>query len=360
MAQPRRTSTTKQTGKGLLELTDSVKNIQTSTTITPLKPRRPPVTRTGDITNKDFPSKRDKPSEPVIDLEMSPSSPAAQDTTIIARHRLFSEKTHPALGVPMLISLPFPATVWSDPDLKDMIVSETLDDLESTTRGDLQFYPEGVFCLTALMVVPDETGSANSSAVVGSGFASASIETFTSESAIRMSSEEISHDIHNIRDIHHHGITSTPPRDTVASHDDSTTSETHFVSTYSESSSMQVVESSSHEENSKTTVISETIDSNDVATPTFIATVPKPVSATPKRAVKLATASSAAADWFSKGLTHLGIGGKKEVREIVTETLSVNESTSDSDKHVFVIATPGQLQSEATKNVEKGCSLILR
>jgi hypothetical protein len=74
---------------------------------------------------------------------------------------------------------------------------------------------------------------------------------------------------------------------------------------------------------------------DDAATPTSSTTFPNLVAMTPKRAVKLATASSAAADWFSKGLTHLGIV-KKESNdsEIVASTSEV--APADDSPNILV------------------------
>jgi hypothetical protein len=145
MTQPRRTSSTRQqiAPKGLVELNESLKNIQQSyaNPANPVKPRRPPATRTNDaITTgkphpKDIFTKRDKPSDPVDLPKRSKKVVTPERMT----RRMVSEKVVPGLGVQMVISLPFALASNNEPDLKDMAASETLDNLESTTKGDLHF-----------------------------------------------------------------------------------------------------------------------------------------------------------------------------------------------------------------------------
>jgi hypothetical protein len=150
MTQPRRTSTTKQMPRGLVELSDSHKNAQQVHPSNPIKPRRPPAPRNTDVTKphpKEFSPLGDAASEPPDSAKEHLKTAISGKEMGVANRRFWSTEVVPGLGVQMLISLPFASMASDDPHLKDMVSSETLDDLESTTRGDLLFYPERIHLL---------------------------------------------------------------------------------------------------------------------------------------------------------------------------------------------------------------------
>jgi hypothetical protein len=137
MSQTRRTSTAKLPAqKGLVELSDSLKNAHqpVANPITLVKPRRPPAARTGDAPKESLPQ-RDTASDP----SHSPQDRKSVIPMGVTGHPFFSKDAVPTLGAHVVIQIPYEMPAWDDPDLNNMVSSEGLDDLESTTRGDLQF-----------------------------------------------------------------------------------------------------------------------------------------------------------------------------------------------------------------------------
>jgi hypothetical protein len=130
-----------------VELSDSHKNAQQVHPSNPIKPRRPPAPRNIDVTKphtKESSPVRDAASEPPDSAKDHLKYAISGKEMSVHNRRFWSTEVVPGLGVPMLISLPFATLASDDPDLKNMVSSETLDDLESTTRGDLLFYPERI------------------------------------------------------------------------------------------------------------------------------------------------------------------------------------------------------------------------
>jgi epidermal growth factor receptor substrate 15 len=194
-----------------------------------------------------------------------------------------------------------------------------------------------------LMIVPDQTGAANSSAVVGSGFSSTSMSGKTSTGGcMTFASWRDGGEIQSLKT--HREEHSTIHSGSTAIHQETTTTvTTERTSTHTESS-RSAVESSRHDDSVATTVCQDSntheISSNSATTPGTIVTVPNTAPATPKRAVKLATASSAAADWFSKGgLSHLG-SIKKDVKEATEIVRSVIENTIVSESQDVSVSGP--------------------
>jgi hypothetical protein len=164
MFHSRRISVIKGTQKqSPIELTQSLKNVFAQqaqsqalptaaiATMTQVKSRRPPSQRQNDILNqntkahtKESPTKRDsqyKPSEPYDSSkdikDLSASRARTMDKPI--RH-VVSESLYPGARIKMIISLPTNDSPRNEPDLlKTMVSSESIDDLESTTKGNLQF-----------------------------------------------------------------------------------------------------------------------------------------------------------------------------------------------------------------------------
>jgi hypothetical protein len=173
MAQSRRTSTTKYTGRQVpAEISDSLKNIlhqvQQSTPAVPAtnqaKSRRssPPrhqrancditkqnadrIPHPGEASIKGDSVTKPLESENPIKDATGPVSPATPMENPV-RH-VVSESVYPGTRIKMIISLPASPPPRIEPDLKKIVSSESLDDVESTTKGDLQFSPEGSTHLT--------------------------------------------------------------------------------------------------------------------------------------------------------------------------------------------------------------------
>jgi hypothetical protein len=217
-----------------------------------------------------------------------------------------------------------------------------------------------------LTVVPEQPGAASSSAVVGRGFSSTSATDNTS-TAERMSFSSWT-DGGGMQSLtthrEEHSIINSG---STAIHQETTTTVTTERTSSHTESSRSAVESSRHDDSATTTTSQDSntheVSSNSLTTPGAIITVPNTELATPKRAVKLATASSAAADWFSKGgLSHLG-SVKKDVKETteivrsVIENVIVNESqdiafTGPEVREITLAGPVGPPQSDATETFE--------
>lgn len=152
MVQSRRTSTTKHPAKlGPTELPESLKNIQQNqqapigiTTTTPAKPRRPPSQRANETTIqnnkshfKDYPLKRNRSSEPDDPEPMEKMMDKSSVRSVV------SDSVYPGNRTLMIISFPMEELKRSNPYLKTMVSSESIDDLESTTKEDLEFLDDG-------------------------------------------------------------------------------------------------------------------------------------------------------------------------------------------------------------------------
>lgn len=153
MVQSRRTSATRYPAKqGPSELTESLKNIQQnqqapagSTTTTPAKPRRPPSQHATDMTSqscksnfKDPPSKRERSSEPDDPDPMEKIMDKSGVRCVV------SESVYPGNRTLMIISLPTEEPKRINPYLKTMVSPESVDDLECTTKEDLEFLEGGI------------------------------------------------------------------------------------------------------------------------------------------------------------------------------------------------------------------------
>lgn len=153
MVQSRRTSTTRHTANQYpAELTESLKNIQHQynqaasalTATTPVKPPRHPSQRASEMTAqrnkyhlKDYLSKRDKSSQPDDPDTMGKTSDKSGIRSVV------SDSVYPGNLTLLIISLPIQEPKRSNPHLKTMMSSESFDDLESTTKGDLEFLDDG-------------------------------------------------------------------------------------------------------------------------------------------------------------------------------------------------------------------------
>ena len=151
MVQSRRTSTTKYPAKqGLAELTESLKNIQQNQqafagiTTAPAKPRRPPSQRANEMTVqshkshfKDSTFKRDRSSEPDDPDPMGKMMDKSGVRSVV------SDSVYPGNRTLMIISLPTEEPKRSNPYLKTMVSSELVDNLESTSKEDLEFLDDG-------------------------------------------------------------------------------------------------------------------------------------------------------------------------------------------------------------------------
>ena len=86
---------------------------------------------------KDYLSKRDKSSQPDDPDTMGKTSDKSGIRSVV------SDSVYPGNLTLLIISLPIQEPKRSNPHLKTMMSSESFDDLESTTKGDLEFLDDG-------------------------------------------------------------------------------------------------------------------------------------------------------------------------------------------------------------------------
>lgn len=319
MVQSRRTSTTKNPAKqGPAELTESLKNIHQNQpgpagiTTTPAKPRRPPSQRASEMAAqshksyfKDSPFKRDKSSDPDDPDPMGKMMDKSGVRTVV------SDSVYPGNRTLMIISLPTEEPKKVNSHLKNMVSSESVDDLESTTKEDLEFLDDGIprFCQILIIIDSDTTLSGEFPAIIvyaSSSYPDDSFPTIPSSGVeitelerIEQCPAEPSEQTKSL----HHGLDILAP----------------LQNLYLSSKCM-----------SNFSNPMDVIGDVSPTTSTIVPAAPPTTPATPKREIKLVTAGSGAADWFTHGF--VGITSKEPKPPPVTEPYPVKVEPLSSEK----------------------------